>query len=644
MEKLGVEEKILRKFEKLNTKIFEGSDEGSLWIALQVANLIKEKAKRNEMCVLGLATGSSPIGVYRQLVRMHREEELSFKNVITFNLDEYYPMESARTQSYVAFMHMHLFDHIDILQENIHIPDGTVPRKSIFDYCNKYEEDIEKSGGIDLQLLGIGRTGHIGFNEPGSGINSPTRLISLDHVTRADAAKDFGSINNVPHRAITMGVGTIMTARRIILMAWGEGKAPIVKKAVEGNIIDSVPSTFLQKHDNTIFILDKASSNELTRFKTPWLVRDCDWDDKLIRQAVVWLCQKLDKPILKLTKRDYNDNKLSDLVALYGPEYDINIKVFNDLQHTISGWPGGKPNADDTNRPERAKPFPKKVLIFSPHPDDDVICMGGTLQRLIEQGHDVYVAYQTSGNVSVNDDEALKFIEFLENYNNTAIQNSNVTVWYQRVKEFISNKSNGDKDIEDVQYVKKCIRESESRAVARFINLSLDNIFFLDMPFYKTGTIAKNPLSTKDVDILEEMLLKIKPDQIYAAGDMSDPHGTHRICWNALLLAFNKLKNQDWFKNVSIWMYRGAWQEWDIADVDMAVPMSPAQVLFKRNAIFRHQSQKDSPMFLGNDQREFWQRVEDRNKSNAVLYDKLGMAEYEAIEVFKKFNYFTDID
>lgn len=637
MKKYSVEEKILRKYEKAPTKIFDGPDEGSVWIAHEIASLIKEKATQNKMCVLGLATGSSPVGVYNELVRLHKEENLSFKNVITFNLDEYFPMEAYREQSYVAFMHMHLFDHIDILPENIHIPDGTVKKENLFEYCDRYEAAIENSGGIDLQILGIGRTGHIGFNEPGSGLNSPTRLVSLDSITIADAAKDFGSINNVPRQAITMGVGTIIKAKRIVLMAWGEGKASVVKKAVEGQITTSVPSTYLQEHPNSIFVLDKASAAELTRFKTPWLVRDCEWNNSMIRKATVWLCQKLDKPILKLTNRDYNDNNLGDLVALYGPAYDINIKVFNDLQHTISGWPGGKPNADETHRPEKALPYPKKILIFSPHPDDDIICMGGTIERLINQGHKVYIAYQTSGNVSVSDENALMFSELIDNYNKDVLKDKQTTQWHKKVSEFISKKSNGDTDIAEVQYIKKIIREAETKTVARFINLPIENLFFLDLPFYQTGSITKKELTKKDIDILEDILSRIKPNQIFAAGDLSDPHGTHRICWNALTQAFSNIENQSWFSNCSIWLYRGAWQEWNIADVDMAVPMSPDQLLFKRHAIFKHQSQKDSPMFLGDDQREFWQRAEDRNKSTAVLYDKLGMAEYEAIEVFKKY-------
>jgi glucosamine-6-phosphate deaminase len=639
IQPINVEEQLIKKYERIPTSVFDGPTEGSKWIADLIADLIREKASKGEMCVLGLATGSSPVGVYRELVNLHRVEKLSFKNVITFNLDEYYPMEATRIQSYVAFMHMHLFNHIDILPENIYIPDGNIPKEKIFEYCNWYEQEIEKAGGIDLQILGIGRTGHIGFNEPGSDIKSPTRLVSLDHLTIADAAKDFVSINNVPRRAITMGVGTIMKASQIILMAWGEGKAPIVKRAVEGPVTESVPSTFLQKHPNTIFVLDSASSGELTRFKTPWLVRDCKWDDRLIRQATIWLCQKMNKPILKLTNRDYNDNKLGDLVALYGPAYDINIKVFNDLQHTITGWPGGKPNADDTHRPERAIPYPKKVLIFSPHPDDDVICMGGTIERLVEQGHEVYIAYQTSGNVSVHDEDAIRYTEFLKSYKNNVGENARIDAWYDKVMKFIVNKSSGDRDIKEVQDIKKIIRETEVRAAARFINLPVDNLYFLDLPFYRTGTIDKKPLSQEDINILKNKLGEIKPDMIFAAGDMSDPHGTHRLCWNALLKAFKAFNHEVWFNKCSIWLYRGAWQEWDVSEADMAVPLSPDQVLKKRNAILKHQSQKDSPMFMDDDHREFWQRAEDRNKATAILYNELGMAEYEALEVFVKYKH-----
>jgi len=628
---MTVKEKLLGKYEKISTKIVETPNEGSVWIANEIAKRIRYKQQNDEMCVLGLATGSSPKGVYKELIRLHKEEGLSFKKVITFNLDEYYPMQATREQSYVAFMHKHLFNHIDILPENIHIPDGTVKKEDIYEFCDSYESAIAEAGGLDLQILGIGRTGHIGFNEPGSGQQSPTRLISLDSLTISDAAKDFGSITNVPRQAITMGVGTIMQAKKAILMAWGEAKASIVKKALEENRSDTVPASYLQNHKNTVFVLDDAASSELTRNSSPWLVQECQWTDKMIRKAVTWLCQKLDKPVLKLTNKDYNDNHLSDLLALHGPAYDINIKVFNDLQHTISGWPGGKPNTNDDFRPEKATPYPKKVLLFSPHPGDDIIAMGGTVDRLIQQGHEVYVAYQTSGFNAVSDETALTYIDVLKDYipDNKA--------WYNKVKTFITQKSSGDIDIEEVQKIKKNIREAEAMATARFLGLNYANLSFLDMPFYRQTDETKKNLTTDDIQIVLDTLNKIQPDEIFSAGDATDPNGTHTICWNAVKEALLSAKNQNWYKNVSVWLYRGAWEEWSIADIDMAVPMSPEQVLQKRHAIFKHQSQKDILMLLGNDVNEYWQRAEGRNKSKAKLFDHLGMAEYEALEVFKRF-------
>ena len=407
----------LRYYEKIPTEIFDDSKSASIHVAGEIASLIRQRNKNDKRTVLGLATGSTPTKVYDELIRLHNEEGLSFKNVVTFNLDEYYPMQPDSLQSYVRFMKEHLFDHIDIPEDHIHIPDGTVEEEQVMEYCKQYEQHIREAGGIDIQLLGIGRTGHIGFNEPGSRPDSRTRLITLDRITRKDAASDFFGEEHVPRRAITMGVGTILDAQRVIMMAWGEGKAPVIKEAVEGPIRESVPATYLQKHTDATVILDDASSAELTRRKTPWLLTSCDWNDQLIRKGVVWLCRKVDKPVLKLTDEDYNEHGMGDLLTRFGPAYDINIKVFNELQHTITGWPGGKPEADDTNRPERAKPFPKRVIVFSPHPDDDVISMGGTLIRLVEHGHDVHVAYQTSGNIAVFDDDVVRFVDFVSDYN-----------------------------------------------------------------------------------------------------------------------------------------------------------------------------------------------------------------------------------
>ena len=624
--------------EKLPVTIFSNAEEASLAVAAEIASLIKQRQTKKKHCVLGLATGSSPIKVYEELVRLHQKEGLSFKNVITFNLDEYYPIHHESLQSYHRFMREYLFNHIDIMPENIHIPDGRIKKEKLPEYCRSYDHLIESCGGIDIQLLGIGRTGHIGFNEPGSHINSPTRIITLDHLTRTDASSDFFGEENVPRMAITMGVGSIMKAKKIILLAWGEGKAPIIRKAVEGSVTDSVPTTYLQNHPNTRVILDLAASAELTRIKTPWLVGSCKWNDRLVRKAVVWLCQQQQKPILKLTDRDYNDNGMSDLVAEQGPSNKINIKVFNDLQHTITGWPGGKPNADDSTRPERALPYPKRVVVFSPHPDDDVISMGGTLTRLVEQGHIVHTAYQTSGNIAVFDDDVLRYLDFAREYKSIFHQKGNdAEKIFKDIQHYFKNKKPGQVDSKEIQQVKSAIRCGEAKAAMRYIGVPEERVHFLNLPFYETGKVKKKPLGKEDVKIIIDLLQQIKPHQIYAAGDLSDPHGTHRVCMNALLEALYQLKDEDWLKECYIWLYRGAWQEWDIDQTDMAVPLSPEEVHIKRNAIFKHQSQKDRPLFPGIDSREFWQRAEERNHDTAKLYDKLGMAEYEAIEVFVKY-------
>ncbi|MFH5833670.1 glucosamine-6-phosphate deaminase [Halalkalibaculum sp. DA3122] len=624
--------------EQIPTQIFGDAGEASKMVAMEIADLIRTRNENDETTVLGLATGSTPTQVYDELVRLHREEGLSFANVVTFNLDEYYPMQPNSLQSYVRFMNEHLFNHIDIPEDQVHIPDGTIPEDQITSYCQQYEEEIVEAGGIDIQLLGIGRTGHIGFNEPGSRPDSRTRLITLDKITRRDAASDFFGEEYVPRRAITMGIGTILDADRIFLMAWGEGKAPIIREAVEGPVKESVPATYLQNHDNTTVVLDRASSAELTRSKTPWLLGVCDWDDKLMRRAVVWLCQQVDKPVLKLTDEDYNEHGMGDLITQYGPAYNINLKVFNELQHTITGWPGGKPNADDTNRPERKSPFPKRALIFSPHPDDDVISMGGTLIRLAEHGHEVHVAYQVSGNIAVFDDDVIRFADFVSEYQELfGMDQEPAESMLSEIRNFLNNKEPGQVDSEEVQQIKGLIRRGEAKAAARYCGVPEDHLHFLDMPFYETGRVKKKPLSQDDVDIVVELLREVKPNQIYAAGDLSDPHGTHRVCLKAIFQALEACRGDDWIDDCYVWLYRGAWQEWDINDIEMAVPLSPQELAKKRKAIFKHQSQKDRPLFPGADEREFWQRSESRNRNTAKLYDQLGLAEYEAIEAFVRY-------
>ncbi|MCF6297630.1 MAG: glucosamine-6-phosphate deaminase [Flavobacteriaceae bacterium] len=620
------------RFEKIHNVIFSNSNEASIHVAQEIAELIKTKQKQNKKCILGLATGSSPIKVYEELVRIHKEEGLSFSNVVTFNLDEYYPMEINSTHSYYYFMHEHLFNHINIDPKNINIPSGTVSLKELHQYCIDYGLKIKEYGGLDFQLLGIGRTGHIGFNEPGSHSNSGTRNITLDHITRVDAAPSFLGINNVPKKAITMGIGTVKKAKRIILLAWGDNKASILKKTIEGEITSEVPATYLQEHNNTTFILNEEASQKLTRIKTPWLVRPCIWDKELTSKAIIWLCVLTKKSILKLTDKDYNNNGMSNLLAEEGSAYDLNIEMFNKIQHTITGWPGGKPNADDSSRPERATPSKKRVIIFSPHPDDDVISMGGTFDRLVEQGHEVHVAYQTSGNIAVSNHEALKYAEVIKDIDP---KNTKIDAIIQKINSEVIDVENNI----DVRRLKGLIRKRESFSATRFLGVPDKNIHFLNLPFYETGTVKKKPLGQEDVDIVTKIIDKIKPHQIYAAGDLADPHGTHKVCLDAIIASLEILKHNDYMNDCWVWLYRGAWHEWDIHQIEMAVPMSPDQVLKKRKAIFFHESQKDGVMFQGDDTREFWVRAEDRNYETARKYHALGLADYAALEAFKRYHF-----
>lgn len=613
------------RFEKIHNVIFEDSNDASVQVAVEIANLIKRKQLSDKMCVLGLATGSSPIRVYEELVRMHKEEGLSFQNVVTFNLDEYLPMDKENTQSYHFFMHEHLFNHIDILPKNIHVPDGKVPNDNVVAYCLSYEKKIKDFGGLDFQLLGIGRTGHVGFNEPGSHYNSGTRVITLDHITRVDAAPSFLGIDNVPRKAITMGISTVRSAKRIVLLGWGQNKAEIIKNTVEGEVSSYVPATYLQNHKNCTFVLDTGAGSELTRNKTPWLVGPCEWTEERTAKAIVWLCTQMSKTILSLTDKDYNDNGMADLLMTQD-SYDLNIKMFNRLQHTITGWPGGKPKADDTNRPERATPVKKRVIIFSPHPDDDVISMGGTFDRLIEQGHEVHVVYQTSGNIAVSDMDARKYAEISKRISPSEES--------QAIIASIKAKKESNFDSPEVRQLKGNIRRGESYAAIRYLGLEDSKVHFLDLPFYETGTIKKNNLSAEDTAIMVDIIQEIKPHQIFAAGDLADPHGTHRVCLDAVFEAMKVLKSEDFIKDCWLWLYRGAWHEWDINEIEMAVPMSPGQVLRKRNAIFAHQSQKDGVMFQGDDSREFWMRAEERNRDTARRYNELGLSDYAAMEAF----------
>ena len=619
------------RFERIHTVIFDNKENAELLIAKEIIQLIQKNNKKNKKTVLGLATGSSPKGVYKNLIEIHKKEKVSFKKVVTFNLDEYYCISKDHKQSYHQFMDENLFNHLDIDRNNIHIPDGDLDKKMIDKFCKEYEKKIKSYGGIDIQILGIGANGHIGFNEPGSNLNSITRLVKLDYQTRYDARLNFNGIKNVPSSAITMGIKTILASKRIILMAWGKSKSNAIKKAVEIRQNVKLPASLIQSHDNATIVLDKDSSSLLTRISEPWQVGEQTLDDEMKNRAIHWLSSKTQKPILRLTEKDYNQNNLSDLLVEKS-HYDINLEAFNKLQRTITGWPAGKPNADDTHRPERKIPTKKRVIIFSPHPDDDVVSMGGTFDRLVSQGHDVHVAYQTSGNIAVSNEEVLKFVELYEDFFD---RSSNLI---SDLKYLLSDKKRIIKD-RSVRKLASLIREKESLAATRFIGLNDSNVHFLNLPFYETGKIKKNKPTSKDLNIMCDLIKLIKPHQIFAAGDLADPHGTHKVCIELLFESLNKLKKLNFMKDCWVWLYRGAWHEWDSHEIDMAVPLSPEQVLRKRRAIFYHQSQNNSVMFQGEDEREFWQRVEDRNREIAITYNELGMADYQAMETFRRYHF-----
>ena len=635
------ERSVLTRLEKIPTDIYESAEEGANHVAYEIAQLIRDKQKAGRFCVLALPGGNSPRNVYSALIRIHKEEGLSFRNVIIFNLYEYYPLTSDAINSNLNALKEMFLDHVDVDKQNIFSPDGTIPKDTIFEYCRLYEQRIESFGGLDAVLLGIGRVGNIGFNEPGSRLNSTTRLILLDNDSRNEASKMFGSIESTPISSITMGVSTILAAKKIYLMAWGEDKAKMVKECVEGAVTDTIPASFLQTHNNAHVVIDLSAAGNLTRIHRPWLVTSCEWNDKLIRSAIVWLCQLTGKPILKLTNKDYDENGLSELLALFGSAYNVNIKIFNDLQHTITGWPGGKPNADDTYRPERAKPYPKRIVVFSPHPDDDVISMGGTIRRLVEQKHDVHVAYETSGNIAVGDEEVIRFLHFINGFNQIFNNSEDKVVVdkYAEIRKFLKEKKDGDIDTRDILTIKGLIRRGEARTACTYNNIPLDHCHFLDLPFYETGRIQKGPLTEADVEIVRNLLREVKPHQIFVAGDLADPHGTHRVCTDAVFAAIDLEKEEGakWLKDCRIWMYRGAWAEWEIENIEMAVPISPEELRAKRNSILKHQSQMESAPFLGNDERLFWQRSEDRNRGTAALYDNLGLASYEAMEAFVEY-------
>jgi glucosamine-6-phosphate deaminase len=629
-------------FEKIPVKIYPDLKAGSKAVAKQIADFIREKQKKKEKAVLGLATGSTPKTLYAELVRMHKEEKLSFKNVIAFNLDQYYPISNDALQSYQRFMKVNLFNHIDIDPKNTHIPNGEIKKEDIKDHCRQYEKMIEDAGGIELQILGIGINGHIGFNEPGSSIHSKTRLISLDNSTRIANAYEFANISEVPRLAITMGIGEILKAKKIILMAWGPSKAPVIKEAVEEDHTDHVPASLLQNHDDVTFVVDEAAAAELTRFKSPWLTGDCDWTPKMIKKAVVNMALKLKKPVLSLTNTDYNEYGLSDLLVEEGDAYEINLKVYYMLRDSITGWPGGKPHVNLPTHPERSEPYPKRVMIFSPHPDDDIISMGGTFQRLHDQGHDVHVAYQTSGNIAVTDEFVTRFLDFAVGFEEIAgIDTKTSGKILEDARRFIARKKANQTDTPAIRAIKGLIRRCEAKATCRYVGIKDDNIHFQNLPFYETGSIEKKPMSEKDVKITMELLREIKPQQVYCAGDFADPHGTHIVCFNVVLESLKRIKaaGDAWLHDCWLWLYKGAWQEWNIEEIEMAIPMSPDQVMKKRFGIFIHQSQKDMVPFQGSDSREFWQRAEARNEATANLYADLGLTHYAAMEAFVRWHY-----
>jgi len=631
----------LTREEKAYTRIFENMADGSDYIAGHVARIIKENVEHKGHCVLALGAGMSLHSVYTKLIEMRRRCKVSFKDVIIFNISEVFPLVEGAPSTFARLQEVFL-NHIDIDPANVHTINGNVSRENMYEYCKEYEQQIAACGGIDLTLCEIGPKGALAFNEPGSLPTSMCRLVLLSndmrHMLASAYAKDVA-----PTTAITLGLGNLLASKRIITMAWGENSANVIKAAVEGPITPNVPASYLQTHNHVRIVVDLPAAEELTRISQPWKVSSCDWTDKLIRRAIVWLCHETGKPILKLTNKDYTDYGLGELVAQFGSAYNVNIKVFNELQHTITGWPGGKPGADDTYRPERATPYPKRVIVFSPHPDDDVISMGGTLKRLVDQGHDVHVAYETSGNIAVGDEDMERYFIVMKKIADTfGFNTPEYQAKHKEIHEFLAKKNSGDVDSADIRFMKTMIRQAEASIACHYIGVKPENVHFLRLPFYETGTIKKGDLSEKDIAIVRDLITTVKPHQIFVAGDLADPHGTHRVCTDAVLAVIDEVKDEPWMKDCRIWMYRGAWAEWEIDHIEMAVPISPEELRFKRNSILKHQSQMENAPFLGDDDRLFWQRAEERNRGTAQLYENLGLASYEAIEAFVEYHPIRD--
>jgi glucosamine-6-phosphate deaminase len=628
------------QFERIKTVIYVNSSLACSQLAREIVDLILSRRGQGKNTVLGLATGSTPVGLYRELIRLHREEKVSFRDVYTFNLDEYFGLSPSHSQSYSHFMQEQLFQHVDIPSDHIHVPDGTLPRQKVFEACKRYENRILELGGIDLQVLGIGRTGHIGFNEPGSGVDSRTRLISLDSLTRRDAARDFLGENNVPRYAITMGVGTILDARQVVLLAWGTAKAQVVARAVEGQMTDSLPASFLQRHPNVRFLIDEAASTDLTRIRYPWKTGEVEWNPERVRQALVWLAESQKKPILKLTDAEYNEHGIAELVTSQGPAYELNIRVFNELQHTITGWPGGKPNADDALRPERANPFPKRSIVLSPEPLDDVLWMGGTLSRLVEQRNEVTVVYATSGNLAVPDPQAIRAVDLVLEIEKNARDDGahSSTQLARKVKEQFLKKSPFDADSAEIRRVKGLIRQEEARAACQICGLSLEHIRFLNLPFYEEGHYRNFQPAARDAALVAEVLEEIQPHQIFVTGSHADPLSVQGICFELLIRALSSLRAQPWVRECYIWLYRGSESEWQSWEIEMAVPLSPGELAKKIQGIYQHQSQRSQTPIVSDRHRETWQQAEAINSATADLYNRLGLPEYAAIETFKRWH------
>ena len=631
-----IEAAALAREEKLDTRISETATDGAEAVADYIVKHINRYKSKKGKCVLALGAGVSTHRAYASLIEKCKQGLVSFKDVVVFNLAEFFPVEAEGPSTFRRLQDV-LLNHVDIDKENVFTIDPAVNKTNMADFCGAYLQKIEEQGGLDLVVCEIGPNGTLAFNEPGTSPSSSCRLVSLGNETRHQISSDY-KCGTIPANAITLGLADIAKARRVAAMAWGENRASIIRKTVEEQPSVKVPASLLQGHPHVKVFCDLPAAEELTRLSMPWKVTNCDWDDKLLRRAIVWLSTSTGKPILKLTDKDYNDWGLGELLALYGSAYNVNIKIFNALQHTITGWPGGKPDADDTYRPERANPYPKRVIVFSPHPDDDVISMGGTLQRLVNQKHDVHVAYETSGNIAVGDEDMMRYIMLMDGVaDRFGIDTPDWQKMSKAIHEFVEAKSAGEIDTPEIRFLKTKIRQCEARIACSYVGVKPDHVHFLNLPFYETGTIKKGDLSEADVDIVRKLITDVKPHQIFVAGDLADPHGTHKVCTDAVLAAVDELKDEDWMKECRIWMYRGAWAEWEIDHIEMAVPISPEELRSKRNPILKHQSQMENAPFLGDDDRLFWQRAEDRNRATARLYEKLGLAAYEAMEAFVEY-------